>query len=234
MTHRMASLHLDPVSQTGRDRKPLARQQKASTRAGSVSTPLRALGHPEVAALGATRLDERTAKGDCPAGSRGRGQRNRRRRAERARPRRPQLPPARLLTCPPARASAKQGARSPGARLPDTSLAAVADTPPEDADPARNSRENTPEPARTFVGDTGEERKFRRAQRAGATRSPSPPRASAVSAQARGRSLSCWSAPRPRTSAAVGSYVTPGPPEAEGGTARTGAPWTRRPPVWLP
>lgn len=192
-------------------------------------------GSPQL--WGATRLDEPIAnEGPVPraATDSGRGVTGRARRAGRALP----TPSSHL------RALSETGCRSPCGRLgagapapraqPHSRRGHVSRRHGDAAVRARNSRENTSGPARTFVGDTGKERKFRRAQRAGATRSPSQPRGSAVSAQARGRSPSCRSAPRPCTSAAVGSYVTPGPPEAEGGTARTGAPRTRRPPVWLP
>lgn len=134
-------------------------------------------------------------------------------------------PPPHLA--PPACRSAKQGLgpgrRRLGARAPcpvpapQLSRTLVAG--------ARSSRENTSGQARPCV-----ERKFRSAGRADETRQPAPARLKCAGAR---HPLSGRSSPGPLKAAAVGSYVTPSPPEAEGGTARTRAPRARRPAIWL-
>lgn len=132
-------------------------------------------------------MDELTAnEGTVPraASDSGRGVTGRTRRAGQV-PHVPQPSPAQGSSpTPSARPSAKQGP-GPGAGGSETRRPAPPFQPHSHRGPAsrrrgdaavraRNSRENTSGPAHTFVGDTGKERKFRRAQRAGVTRSPTP------------------------------------------------------------
>lgn len=97
---------------------------------------------------------------------------------------------------------------------------------------APNSRENSPGSARTFFGASGDEVEVPESLSAQARHASLAQRA--LTAQAR-RPLSflLFLLLLSRRQA-VGSYVAPGPPEAEGGTARPGAPRARRPAVCPP
>lgn len=233
MTHRMASLHLRPGF-------PNLEVQEATWRVRFRSVGLR-VGREVVRKSFGERLglDELAAnEGTVPRGHRRGAQGG-------PGPPRSQPPPAQgssppRLRVPPRHRAQVPGreARSPGARSPTPASPPPprALLPPKDTETPRtrhrNSRENTSGPARTSVGDSGKERKFRGARRASATRSPTP--APPVRRRAAARFPAPRAAPCPRTSAAVGSYVTPGPPEAAGGAARAGAPRAWRPSVWLP